>query len=78
MKGKVANIKTVNMNDNERLLIERRRRGLAGWELAAASHICPTTYSKIENGQREATHDQKLAIARTLGVEPEKLFSRLP
>jgi transcriptional regulator with XRE-family HTH domain len=66
------------MTDNERLLIERRRRGLAGWELAAAAHICPTTFSKIENGQREATYDQKLALSRALGLDPEKLFSRLP
>jgi transcriptional regulator with XRE-family HTH domain len=66
------------MTDAEKLLLERRRRGLAGWELAASAGICPTTYSKIENGQREPTLDQRLALARALGLEPEKLFSRLP
>ena len=65
------------MTDAEKLLIARRRHGLAGWELAAAAGICPTTYSKIENGAREATHDQKLKLARALGVEPETLFSRV-
>ena len=66
------------MTNSEKLLIERRRRGLAGWQLAAAAGVCPTTYSKIENGQREPTPDQKLALARALGCEPETLFSRLP
>ena len=66
------------MTDSEKLLLERRRRGMAGWELAAAAGICPTTYSKIENGAREATLDQKVALARVLGLEPEKLFTRLP
>ncbi len=66
------------MSDGEKLLIERRRRGLAAWKLAAAADLDPTTYSKIERGEREATHDQKLALARALGVEPENLFARLP
>lgn len=65
------------MNDAEKLLIERRRRGLAGWELAAAAGICPTTYSKIENGQRLPTFDQRLALARALGLEPEKFFQQV-
>ena len=65
------------MTESEKLLIERRRRGFAGWELAAAAGICPTTYSKIENGQREPTFDQKLALARALGVEPETIFPRV-
>jgi len=65
------------MTDAEKLLIERRRRGLAGWELASAAGICPTTYSKIENGQREPTFEQKLALARVLGLEPEKLFQQV-
>jgi transcriptional regulator with XRE-family HTH domain len=65
------------MRDGEKLLIERRRRGLPAWRLAAQAEIDPTTYSRIERGQREATYDQKLALARALGVEPETLFSRV-
>lgn len=65
------------MQDGERLLIERRRRGLAAWKLAATAGIDPTSYSKIERGEREATYDQKLALARALGVEPEQLFQRV-
>jgi len=66
------------MNDGERLLIERRRRALPAWKLAALANCDPTTYSKIERGEREATFDQKLALARALGVEPQNLFARLP
>jgi transcriptional regulator with XRE-family HTH domain len=65
------------MSDCERLLIERRRRGLAAWKLAAQAEIDPTTYSKIERGEREATFEQKLALARALGVEPETIFQRV-
>jgi transcriptional regulator with XRE-family HTH domain len=65
------------MTDAERLLIERRRRGLAAWELAARASLCPTTYSKIENGHRPPTPDQKAAIARALGCEPEAIFQRV-
>lgn len=78
MKGMIANTERQTMSDGEKLLIERRRRGLPAWKLAALADCDPTTYSKIERGEREATVDQKLALARTLGVEPEKLFSRLP
>jgi transcriptional regulator with XRE-family HTH domain len=66
-----------DMTDGEKLLLERRRRGLAAWKLAAQAGIDPTTYSRIERGEREATYDQKLALARALGVEPESLFSRV-
>ena len=62
------------MNDGERLLLERRRRGLPAWKLAAAAGIDPTTYSRIERGEREATFEQKLALARVLGVQPETIF----
>lgn len=62
------------MTDGEKLLLERRRRGLAAWKLGTSSGIDPTTYSKIERGEREATLEQKLALARTLGIEPEQLF----
>jgi transcriptional regulator with XRE-family HTH domain len=64
------------MNDGERLLLERRRHKLAAWKLAVKAEIDPSTYSRIERGEREATYDQKLALARALGVEPETLFSR--
>jgi transcriptional regulator with XRE-family HTH domain len=65
------------MSDGEKLLIERRRRGLAAWRLAASAEIDPTTYSKIERGEREAAFDQKLALARALGVEPETIFQKV-
>ena len=65
------------MSDGEKLLIERRRRGLAAWKLAAQAGIDPTTYSRIERGQRQATFGQKLALARALGVEPEQIFARV-
>lgn len=65
------------MNDGERLLIERRRRGLPAWRLAASAEIDPTTYSRIERGEREATFEQKLALARVLGVEPANIFTRV-
>jgi transcriptional regulator with XRE-family HTH domain len=61
----------------ERLLITRRRRGLPAWKLAATAEIDPTTYSRIERGEREATFEQKMALARALGVEPETIFSRV-
>jgi transcriptional regulator with XRE-family HTH domain len=63
--------------DGERLLIARRRRELPAWKLAAAAEIDPTTYSRIERGEREATLDQRLALARALGVEPETIFQRV-
>jgi transcriptional regulator with XRE-family HTH domain len=65
------------MNDGERLLLQRRRRGLVAWKLAALAGIDPTTYSRIERGEREATYDQKLALARVLGVVPETIFDRM-
>jgi len=65
------------MSDGERLLIERRRRGLAAWKLAALADIDPTTFSRIERGEREATFQQKLALARALGIEPEAIFQRV-
>jgi transcriptional regulator with XRE-family HTH domain len=65
------------MSDGERLLLERRRRGLAAWKLAATAGIDPTTYSRIERGEREASTDQKLSLARALGVEPETIFERV-
>ena len=63
--------------DGERLLIARRRRGLAAWRLAAQAGNDPTTFSRIERGEREATLDQRLALAQTLGVEPETIFQRV-
>jgi transcriptional regulator with XRE-family HTH domain len=65
------------MTDGEKMLVERRRRGLAAWKLAATAGIDPTTYSRIERGEREATFEQKLALARALGVEPETIFERV-
>jgi len=65
------------VGDGERLLLARRRRGLPAWKLAAQAEIDPTTYSKVERGEREATYDQKLALARALGVEAEMIFSRV-
>jgi transcriptional regulator with XRE-family HTH domain len=65
------------MTDGEKLLIERRRRGLRAWKLAALADIDPTTYCKIERGERVATFVQKLALARALGLEPDKLFERV-
>ena len=65
------------MRDGERLLLERRRRGLAAWKLAAQAGIDPTTYSRIERSEREATFEHKLALARVLGVEPESIFEKL-
>lgn len=72
-----SNGKSKVMSDGERLLIERRRRGLPAWRLAAAAEIDPTTYSRIERGEREATFEQKLALARVLGVEPGNIFTRV-
>ena len=66
------------MKDGERLLLARRRRELPAWKVAGLAEIDPTTYSKIERSQREATFDQKLRLARALGVEPEALFHRVP
>ncbi len=63
--------------DDERLLIARRRKGVPAWKLAALADIDPTTYSRIERGEREATVEQKLALARALGVEPETIFERV-
>ena len=65
------------MTDGEKLLIERRRKGLPAWRLAALADCDPTTYSKIERGEREATFEQKLALARALGCEPESLFQKV-
>lgn len=65
------------MSEWERLLIERRRRGLPAWRLAASAGIDPATYSRIERGEREATFEQKLALARALGVEPSNIFTRV-
>lgn len=63
--------------DGERLLIARRRRGLPAWKLAATAEIDPTTYSRIERGERVATLDQRLRLARALGMEPEAIFQRV-
>jgi hypothetical protein len=48
---RVAKEKT-NMNDGEKLLLERRRRGLTACELAPAAGICPTTDGKINGAAR--------------------------
>ncbi len=65
------------MTDGDKLLLKRRQRGLPAWKVAAAADIDPTTYSRIERGERDATFEQKLALARVLGVEPETIFSRM-
>jgi len=65
------------MTDGEKLLLERRRRGLAAWKLAAQADVDPTTYSRIERGERDATRDQRLRLARVLGVEPETVFQKV-
>ena len=65
------------MTTGEKLLLARRRRGWAAWRLAAQAGIDPTTYSKIERDEREATLDQQLALARVFGVEPETIFHRV-
>jgi len=65
------------MNDHEKLLLARRQRKLAAWRLAADANIDPTSYCRIERGERQATFDQKLALARALGVEPESIFERV-
>jgi transcriptional regulator with XRE-family HTH domain len=65
------------MTDGDKLLLTRRQRGLPAWKVAAAADMDPTTYSRIERGEREATFEQKLALARVLGVEPETIFSRM-
>jgi transcriptional regulator with XRE-family HTH domain len=65
------------MSDGEVLLLARRRQRQPAWKLAALADIDPTTYSRIERDEREATFEQKLALARALGTEPEKLFQRI-
>ncbi len=65
------------MSDGEKILLERRRRGLAAYKLAAAAGIAPSVLSAIEHGDREATYGQKLTLARALGVEPETIFDRV-
>jgi transcriptional regulator with XRE-family HTH domain len=65
------------MSDGEKILLERRRRKLPAYQLAAAAKIAPSVLSAIEHGDREATFDQKLALARALGVEPESIFQRV-
>ena len=65
------------MSEGEKILLERRRRGLKAYTLAGAAGIAPSILSAIERGEREATFEQKLALARALGVEPETLFSRV-
>ena len=65
------------MKDHEKLLLARRQRKLAAWRLAAQADIDPTSYCRIERGERQATFDQKLALARVLGVEPETIFERM-
>jgi transcriptional regulator with XRE-family HTH domain len=45
--------------------------------LAALAEIDPTTYSRIERGERDATFEQRLALARVLGIEPETIFQRV-
>jgi transcriptional regulator with XRE-family HTH domain len=64
-------------------LVRQRIRGLRvarGWsldELAARSHLSPSTISRIETGHRRIALDQLAALARVLGatidqlVEPE-------
>jgi len=63
--------------ESERLLIARRRKGLPAWKLAALADIDPSTYSRLERGEREATPDQRLRLARALGVDPETIFQRV-
>ena len=65
------------MSDGEKILLQRRRRGQKAYTLAGAAGIAPSILSAIERGEREATFEQKLALARALGVEPETLFSRV-
>ncbi|MGD0651080.1 MAG: helix-turn-helix transcriptional regulator [Verrucomicrobiia bacterium] len=65
------------MSDGERILLERRRRGLKAYKLGAAAGIAPSILSAIERGERTATFEQRLALARALGVEPETLFQRV-
>ena len=65
------------MTEGERILLERRRRGLAAYKLAAAAGIAPSVLSAIEHGDREPTYGQKLMLARALGVEPEAIFHRV-
>jgi transcriptional regulator with XRE-family HTH domain len=76
---KNCQVQTTNLvvGDGERLLLARRRKGLPAWKLAAQADIDPSTYSRLERGEREATPDQRLRLARVLGVEVETLFQRV-
>jgi len=65
------------VNDGENILLERRRRKMPAYKLAAAASVAPSVLSEIEHGHREATFDQKLALARALGIEPESIFARV-
>jgi transcriptional regulator with XRE-family HTH domain len=65
------------MSEADKLLLARRSRKLPAWKLAAMANIDPTTYSRIERGERAATPEQRLALARALGLEPETIFERI-
>lgn len=48
------------------LKLERVRRGVRQYRLAAELGIPPTTLSKIENGQRRVSPDRLIAIVAKL------------
>lgn len=62
------------VQEHERIVLERMRLGLYAWKVASNASIDATTYSKIERGIRRPNFEQRLGIARALGVEPTVLF----
>jgi len=56
--------------------LERVVRGIKQYELAAAAGIHFSLMSMIEIGRRKPTEEQKVLIAKALGVPVRKLFPK--
>lgn len=57
------------------LKLIRFLRGMSQFQLRLISGVSATKLSFIENGMVEPNEDEKLRIAKALGVRPEELWS---
>lgn len=57
-----------------RLRVLRAERGFTQWETADLAEIARHRYWRIEQGDLEATADDRAALARVFGVPADDLF----
>jgi len=61
-----------------RLPVLRAERNVKQTDVAAAAGISPNRYWRIENGASEATDDERVMLAKVLGVTQSDIWPNRP